>query len=39
MNLDIAPFASIAVTWLIDWTNGKWGRLDGIKQWFYDLYE
>lgn len=33
----IAPFVSVGVTWLIDWTNEKWGWLDDVKQWFNDL--
>ena len=33
----IAPFVSAGVTWLIDWTNEKWGWLDDVKQWFNDL--
>lgn len=28
----IAPFVSAGVTWLINWTNEKWGWLDDIKQ-------
>lgn len=33
----IAPFVSAGVTWLINWTNEKWGWLDDIKQWLNDL--
>jgi hypothetical protein len=33
----VAPFVSAGVTWLIEWTNEKWGWLDGFKQWINDL--
>lgn len=33
----IAPFASAGVTWLVDWTNEKWGWLNDVKQWINDI--
>ena len=33
----IAPFAAIAVTWLIDLTNETWRCTDNVKQSINDL--
>lgn len=33
----IAPFASTGVTALIEQTNAKWGWLNNVKQWLYEL--
>ena len=35
----LAPFVSVGVVWLIEWSNEEWRWLDAIKEWIWSLYE